>query len=99
MGAKVTFVSPPGELARLPNWVEGSITFVGSIHTDGKDFGFIYSRYIARGLEQDGLRSQRTEVVQGGLGGLQTALQNLKSGKASAIKYVVQIADTKEVES
>jgi NADPH2:quinone reductase len=32
--------------------------------------------------------------VPGGLGGLETALCNLRDGKASATKYVVRIGET-----
>lgn len=92
--AKATFLGPPADLPGLPSWVERSMTFVGSSHKDGKDFGYIYSRYIARGLEQGWLKSQKVEVVPGGLGGVQTALQDLKSGKVSAVKYVVRIGET-----
>ncbi|KAJ6088065.1 hypothetical protein N7499_004247 [Penicillium canescens] len=35
------------------------------------------------------------EVRPGGLARLEGALQDLKSGKASAIKYVVRIGETK----
>ena len=97
--ANATFVSPPTDLPGLPSWVERSMTFVGSNHKDGKDFGYIYSRYLARGLEQGWLRSQKVEVVPGGLGGVQTALENLKSGKVSAVKYVVRIAETEGVQA
>lgn len=37
------------------------------------------------------------EVVAGGLGGVQTALENLKEGKASAVKYVFRIGETEGV--
>ncbi|KAG8627412.1 hypothetical protein KVT40_004895 [Elsinoe batatas] len=35
-----------------------------------------------------------TEVIPGGLEGVQKGLQNLKDGKASAVKYIFRIADT-----
>ncbi|CAN8096259.1 unnamed protein product [Discula destructiva] len=34
-------------------------------------------------------------VVPGGLSGIQTALENLKAGRANAVKYVFRIEDTK----
>ncbi|KAL2024949.1 hypothetical protein VTK56DRAFT_3648 [Thermocarpiscus australiensis] len=90
---KVTFVLA-GEKEGIPEGVEKSNTMVGSVHQEAKDFGYVYFRYFARGLQEGWLRPQRTEVVPGGLGGIQTALQNLKAGKASAVKYVFRIGDT-----
>lgn len=75
------------------------MTFAGNAHRDGKDFGYVYSRYIARGLEQGWLRTQKVEVVPSGLGGVQTALENLKSGKVSALKYAVRISETQGIKA
>lgn len=94
---KVTFVLG-GEKEGLPEGVEKSITMVGDVHNDAKDFGYVYFRYFARGLQEGWFKPQRPEVVPGGLGGIQTGLQNLKDGKASAVKYVFRIADTEGVE-
>jgi hypothetical protein len=93
---KITFVLG-GEKTGLPDGVEWSITLVGDVHKDLKDLGYVYFRYIARGLQEGWFRGQRTEVVPGGLGGIQTALENLKAGKASGVKYVFRIADTEGV--
>lgn len=95
-GAKVTFVLP-GEKQGLPAGVEQSITMVGDVHTVSKDFGYVYFRYFARGLQEGWFKPQRTEVVPGGLGGIQTALENLKAGRASAVKYVFRIAETEGI--
>jgi hypothetical protein len=81
----------------LPEGVEKSITLVGSVHKEAKDFGYVYFRYFARGLQEGWLKPQRTEVVPGGLGGVQTALQNLMDGKASAVKYVFRVGETEGV--
>jgi NADPH2:quinone reductase len=69
---------------------------VGDVHKndEGKDLGFVFTRYIARGLEQGWFKPQKQVVVPGGLGGIQEALDNLKAGKANAVKYVFRIADT-----
>lgn len=96
-GKKVTFVLG-GEKEGLPEGVEKSITLVGSVHKEVKDFGHVYFRYFARGLQEGWFKAHRTEVVPGGLGGVETGLKNLRDGKASAVKYVFRIAETEGVE-
>jgi hypothetical protein len=94
------FVSvSPGTKEGVPAYVEQAMVFVGSVHRapEAKDLGYVYLRYIARGLREGWFRGQRAEVVPGGLGGVQTGLENLKSGKASAVKYVYRIAETEGV--
>ncbi|KUJ10114.1 GroES-like protein [Mollisia scopiformis] len=71
-----------------------AIPLVFSTH---KDFGYLWSRYIARMLEDGRLKGHPYEVIPGGLNGVLTGLQNLKNGKASAVKYVYRIEDTKNV--
>lgn len=99
-GSRATFVLPPsgksgeGKYDGLGEGVHSSMTMVGSVHNEVKDLGYVYSRYFTRGLEEGWFRGHPQEVVPGGLGGLQTALENLRDGKASAIKYVFRIADT-----
>ncbi|KAK3367588.1 alcohol dehydrogenase-like protein [Podospora didyma] len=94
-GAKATFVLHGKK--NVPEYVDQSITTVGSVHRDLKDLGYVYYRYIARGLQEGWFKPQRVEVVPGGLGGIQGALENLKAGKASAVKYVFRIGDTEGV--
>jgi hypothetical protein len=97
---RVTYVLP-GKKYNLPGKIQQSLTTVGSVHgvpDDLKDFGYVYFRYIAKGLEEGWFKPQPQEVIPGGLEGVQTALSNLKSGKASAVKYVLRIADTKGLE-
>lgn len=93
---RVTFVLM-GEKKGLPEGVEHSITMVGDVHKEAKDFGYVCFRYFARGLQEGWFRAHRTEVVPGGLGGVQTALANLKAGRASAVKYVFRIDETEGV--
>ncbi|KAK4244343.1 chaperonin 10-like protein [Corynascus novoguineensis] len=95
---KFTFVLP-GNKEEIPGFVEQTMTLVGTVQKvpESKDLAYVYSRYIARGLREGWFRAQRTEVVPGGLRGIQTGLENLKSGKASAVKYVYRIADTEGV--
>lgn len=95
---KVTFVLwGPKEGVPDDGSVEHSITMVGSAHSHCKDFAHVFYRYMSRGLSEGWFRPQRTEVIPGGLGGVQTALENLKAGKASGMKYVVRIGDTEGV--
>jgi NADPH2:quinone reductase len=85
-------------------------TMVGSVHqptspTGDKfgekralgdaEFGSIFFPLFTRGLAHGWFTPHPYEVVPGGLEGLETALKNLEAGKASAVKYVVRIADTK----
>ncbi|KAK3676756.1 fusarubin cluster-oxidoreductase [Recurvomyces mirabilis] len=91
---KITLVLPGKKYAEIPASVEKSTTTVGSVHIDLKDFGYVYFRYISKGLEEGWFHAHPPEVVAGGLEGVQTALQDLKDGKASAVKYVFKIADT-----
>ncbi|EAQ83385.1 hypothetical protein CHGG_09789 [Chaetomium globosum CBS 148.51] len=95
--ARVTFVLG-GEKEGLPEGVDKSITLVGDVHNGAEDFGYVYYRYFARGLQEGWFKPQRSEVVPGGLGGVQTGLRWLKEGKASGVKYVFRIGETEGVE-
>lgn len=97
---RVTFVLP-GKKYDLPGKIKQSLTTVGSVHgfpDDLKDFGHVYFRYLAKGLEEGWFKAHPQEIVSGGLQGVETALSNLKAGKASAVKYVFRIADTPGLE-
>ena len=72
---------------------------VGSVHGDDKDFGYTFFRYIGKGLQDGWFKPQPQEVQKGGLEGIQGALQKLKDGKASAVKYVFRIGDTPGVQA
>ncbi|GAB7350169.1 hypothetical protein MBLNU459_g0834t1 [Dothideomycetes sp. NU459] len=93
-GSKITLVLPGADYSDIPAGIEHSTTMVGDVHGKLKDFGYVYFRYLTRGLEEGWFKPQPQEVVPGGLAGVQQALQNLKDGKASAVKYVFKIADT-----
>ncbi|KAI1179166.1 GroES-like protein [Nemania sp. FL0916] len=95
-GGSVTFVQDV-EDSEVPSHLKHSRTRVGSVHQDAKDFGFIYFRYFTRGLQEGWLKPQPQEVVPGGLAGVQQALENLRDGKANAVKYVFRIAETEGV--
>lgn len=102
-GAKMTLVLPGKDYTVIPDHIEHSMTNVGCVHKPDRedrdrDFGNVYFRYLARGLQTGWFRPQPHEVVPGGLGGVQGALERLRDGKANAVKYVFRIRDTEGVE-
>ncbi|XRM42903.1 hypothetical protein ABZX51_006113 [Aspergillus tubingensis] len=66
---------------------------VGSSHGEDKDLAYVWSRMISRGLSEGWLKPHPHEVTPGGLEGVETALNNLKAGKASAVKYVLRVTE------
>ncbi len=109
---KITLVLPGKEYKEIPSTVERSLTTVGSAQigtdtdpwqkktgamTGNEEFAMAFFRYFGRGLQKGFFKGHPYEVVPGGLGGVQGALQNLKDGKASAVKYVFRIEDTEGV--
>lgn len=100
---KVTFVLPYKDAEKyFPETVNLAFTSVGSVHgqeTGDRDLGFVYFRYFGKGLEDGWFKGHPYEVRKGGLQGIEAALQDLKAGKASAIKYVFRIRDTPGLES
>lgn len=95
---KVTFVLGHKQEG-VPDGVEQSVTTVGDVHSkeEGKDLGYVFFRYFAKGLHEGWFKGQKWEVVPGGLGGIEGALRKLKAGEASAVKYVFRIAETEGV--
>ena len=61
---------------------------------NGREFGLVMTKIIGRWLNEGKLEPHPHEVVPGGLLGVEAALKKLKEGKASAVKYVVRIAET-----
>lgn len=90
----ITLVLPGRDFSDLPSHVKHSITMVGDVHGDFKDFGSVFFRYIAKGIDEGWFKAQPQEEISGGLTGVEEGLANLKSGKASAVKYVFKVADT-----
>lgn len=80
-----------------PAGVKGINSAVPRTQSTQKDFGYIWSRYIGRLLEDGRLKGHPFEVVPGGLNGVLVGLQKLKEGKASALKYVYRIEDMSDV--
>ena len=90
----------PGVAEKVkPETIDTYSVFVGKVHTDVRDFGYVVFRAFSYGLQQGWFKGHPYEVVKGGLNGVQEGLNNLKSGKASAVKYVFRIAETPGVES
>jgi NADPH2:quinone reductase len=101
-------VAPDGEINLvLPSdWDAGSATktstSVGIVHNqdngaygaDGTDLGLVTCRWISRAWQAGTFEGHPFEVRPGGLEGVGQALQDLKDGKQSAVKYVFRIADT-----
>ena len=109
---KITLVLPGREYKEIPETIEKSSTFVGAAHigtdsdpwqkktgtqTGNEEFALAFFRYFSRGLQKGYFKGHPYEVVPGGLAGIQGALQNLKDGKASAVKYVFRLEDTEGV--
>ena len=64
------------------------------VEKGGMEFGGIFTGLVGRWLNEGKLKPHPHVTVEGGLEGVETALKALKSGKNSAMKYVVRIADT-----
>ena len=86
---KENFEYPPG--------VKAFNSAVPQVHSVHRDFGYLWSRYLSRLLEDGRLKAHPYEVIPGGLNGVLTGLKNLRDGKASALKYVYRIEDTIDV--
>lgn len=90
----LTLVLPGKKYEGIPDTVQQSITKVGEAHIGDKEFAYVVLRYMAKGLGEGWFKTHPYEVVEGGLGGVETGLRNLKEGKASAVKYVFRVADS-----
>ncbi|TKX19191.1 trans-enoyl reductase-like protein 2 [Elsinoe australis] len=105
----ITLVLPGRDYSGIPDTVDKTTTSVGSVHVDGgkeqpamygftqpdnRDLGYVHCQWLTRALKHGTFSGHPTEVVPGGLNGIEGALKNLKEGKASAVKYVFRIADT-----
>lgn len=99
---KITTVLPLKEGDELPEGITDDRTMVGTVHsnaTEGKtihdrEFGAAFFSLIGRGLTQGWFSGHPYEVRPGGLNGVEGALKDLEAGKASAVKYVMRIAET-----
>lgn len=109
---KIALVLPGKDYEGIPPTVDKAFTSVGAAQlgtdpdpwqkkagtmTGNEEFAMAFFRYFGRGLQNGFFKGHPYEVVPGGLDGVQGALQNLKEGKASAVKYVFRIEDTEGV--
>lgn len=107
---QITLILPNRDYSDIPDTITKSTTLVARSHgsddewqkktgtmVGNEDFAYFFFRYFSRGLDKGYFKPHPFEVVPGGLEGIESALQNLKDGKASAVKYVFRIADTKGV--
>jgi NADPH:quinone reductase-like Zn-dependent oxidoreductase len=96
----------PVDQDKVPEGILIKQTMVGSVHFEpsegqglgDKEFGAAFFQFIGRGLASGWFSGHPFEVRGGGLNGLEGALKDLQAGKASAVKYVVKIADTEGVQ-
>jgi NADPH:quinone reductase-like Zn-dependent oxidoreductase len=99
-GGIVSTVLPPILFARekenfhYPPGVTSINSALPRVHSTHKDWGYIWSHYLGRLMETGRLSGHPHEVIPGGLEGVLVSLQNLRSCKASAVKYVCRIEET-----
>jgi NADPH:quinone reductase len=107
---KIAVVLARKKYEGIPDSVKISYTQVGRVHSpsypgisgekqllgvlNDEDFGAVMYRFFARGLAKGWFKGHPFKIIPGGLGGIESALRDLKSGKASAVKYVFRIAET-----
>ncbi|MCJ1307796.1 hypothetical protein MMC25_001444 [Agyrium rufum] len=96
---KITLVLPTADYSEIPDTVEMSRTSVGDSYDKNTDFGFAWFRLFTKGLQEGWLKGHPTEVVKGGLEGVEEGLNNLMQGKNSGLKYVYRISETPGVAS
>ncbi|KAJ5835298.1 hypothetical protein N7447_001324 [Penicillium robsamsonii] len=92
----------PTVVDNIPDHISILRTAVASVHmppAEGqalgdKEFGAALFQFIGQDLAQAWFSGHPYEVRKGGLGGLEGALKDLEAGKASAVKYVIKIAET-----
>ncbi|KAI2469133.1 GroES-like protein [Annulohypoxylon bovei var. microspora] len=82
---------------KYPDGVTAINSMAPTLFSTHKDFGYLWSRYLGRLLEDGRLKPHPYEVIPGGLKGVLTGLRNLMDGKASAVKYVYKIDDTGDI--
>ncbi|CAM1506035.1 Fc.00g056760.m01.CDS01 [Cosmosporella sp. VM-42] len=99
----VSTVLPPKLFARdkekfeYPPGVKSINTILPLLHSTRKDFGYLWSRYLGRLLEDGRLKAHPFEVIPGGLNGVVVGLRKLRDGEASAVKYIYRVRDTEDI--
>ena len=107
---RITTVLPLSDKTGIPETIQFPETYVGAVHqpvapdseqakagirTGTQEFGYVFFRFFAVGLLKGYFHGHPYEVIPGGLYGVQDGLANLRAGKASGVKYVFRIGDTK----
>lgn len=96
--SRITHVLPKPKDWDPPQGITLGWTMVGCVHGTPvmqSDFGQAWFTLFGKGLKEGWLKAHPQEVIPGGLHGVETGLRNLKEGKASAVKYVFRIEETK----
>lgn len=65
-GGHIALVLFEKEYTGIPSHVTHNKYNVSVVHESEKDFGFVLSRYVGRGLQEGWFKPQRHEVVPGG---------------------------------
>ncbi|KAH6962890.1 alcohol dehydrogenase-like protein [Fusarium avenaceum] len=96
--SEVSFVQVPDDLPLdpmrgIPEDVTVMWTNLGSVFETENDFGYIFFRYMGKGIAEGWLKAVPQTIVPGGLDGVSQALRDIKDGVHSATKYVVRIGD------
>jgi len=59
-----------------------------------RETGFIFFRYLEYALANDLIKPHPSEVIPGGLGGIEQGLKAVKNGKNSGLNYIYRVAET-----
>ncbi|KAE9373349.1 zinc-binding oxidoreductase-like protein ToxD [Stipitochalara longipes BDJ] len=97
--SKLCLVLPNLDFSSIPNSIETFQSAVASIFQIPKhgeknldqDFGFVYFRWFGKALKEGVLTGHPFEIVPGGLQSVGKGLNDLKTGKNKASKYVFEI--------
>ena len=94
---RITVVLPKTDYSTIDKSIEVIYTSVGGVHSDGlalKNFGALFGRLFARGLQEGWLKPHPHELIPGGFGGLEEALKKLKENKVRGKKLVGRPSET-----
>ncbi|UPK92014.1 hypothetical protein LCI18_002949 [Fusarium solani-melongenae] len=97
---KLALVLPSADSVTVDLRVQVLPINVGMVHGASQNdqlFGLVWGQAFARGLAEGWLTPHPYEVVQGGLGGLERALKDLKEGRVRGKKMVIRILETKDI--
>lgn len=101
---RLALVLPDKTYEEIPKSIKWAVARVGTSHDENglqngaRHLAHSFFRLLGRGLGEGWFKPHPHQVIPGGLAGLQSALTNLKDGKASAVKYVVRIHETPGLE-